>query len=38
MSKYLFDEIYKSVKGLMPIDELVDGATVTVEGWIRTNR
>lgn len=38
MSKYLFDEIYKSVKGLMPIDELVDGTTVTVEGWIRTNR
>ena len=38
MTKYLFDEIYKSVKGVAPIDELVDGATVTVEGWIRTNR
>ncbi len=38
MSKYLFDEIYKSVRGVAPIDELVDGAVVTVEGWIRTNR
>ncbi len=38
MSKYLFDEIYKSVRGIAPIDELVDGALVTVEGWIRTNR
>lgn len=38
MKKYLFDEIYKSVKGLLPNPELCDGATVTVEGWIRTNR
>ncbi len=38
MSKYLVDEIYKSVKGLAANESLVDGATVTVEGWIRTNR
>ncbi len=38
MSKYLVDEIYKSVKGLVVNESLVDGATVTVEGWIRTNR
>ncbi|MBQ8395420.1 MAG: asparagine--tRNA ligase [Oscillospiraceae bacterium] len=38
MSKYLIDEIYKSVKGLCPNDELTEGALVTVEGWIRTNR
>ncbi len=38
MSKYLVDEIYKSVKGLVVKPELVDGTTVTVEGWIRTNR
>lgn len=38
MSKYSVDEIYKSVKGLNPIDELKDGTLVTVEGWIRANR
>lgn len=38
MAKFLIDEIYKSVKGLIPNAALVDGAEVTVEGWIRTNR
>lgn len=38
MAKYLIDEIYKSVKGLVPVEALTDGAVVTVEGWIRTNR
>lgn len=38
MAKFLIDEIYKSVKGLNPNAELNDGAVVTVEGWIRTNR
>ena len=38
MADYLIDEIYKSVKGLVPNDGLCDGAPVTVEGWIRTNR
>ena len=36
--KYLIDEIYKSVRGLEPNPELVTGADVTLEGWIRTNR
>lgn len=38
MEKYLVDDIYKSVKGLMPNDNLKDGADVCIEGWIRTNR
>lgn len=38
MAKFLIDEIYKSVKGLMPNDNIVSGAEVCVEGWIRTNR
>ncbi|MCD7804691.1 MAG: asparagine--tRNA ligase [Oscillospiraceae bacterium] len=38
MPKLLIDEIYKSVKGLLPNDNAADGATVTVEGWMRTNR
>ena len=36
--KYLIDEIYKSVRGLMPRAELCSGADITLEGWIRTNR
>ena len=38
MPKFSLDQIYKSVKGLMPNENLTQGATVTVEGWIRTNR
>ena len=38
MVKFSIDEIFKSVKGLIPNADLVDGAEVTVEGWIRTNR
>lgn len=36
--KFLVDEIYKSVRGQLPRAELVTGADVTLEGWIRTNR
>lgn len=36
--KFLIDEIYKSVRGQVPKAELVTGADVTLEGWIRTNR
>ena len=36
--KYLIDEIYKSVRGLVPNAELCDGAEVELEGWVRTNR
>ena len=38
MSKFSIDQIYKSVKGLIPIQDLCDGAEITLEGWIRTNR
>ena len=38
MPKFSLDQIYKSVKGLMPDENLTQGAIVTVEGWIRTNR
>lgn len=38
MAKFLIDEIYKSVKGLMPNENIVNGVDVCVEGWIRTNR
>lgn len=38
MVKFSIDEIFKSVKGLIPNVDLFDGAEVTVEGWIRTNR
>ena len=38
MAKYSIDEIYKSVKGLMPNAALCEGAEITIEGWIRTNR
>ena len=38
MPKFSLDQIYKSVKGLMPDENLTQGAIVTVEGWTRTNR
>ena len=38
MPKFSLDQIYKSVKGLMPDESLTQGAIVTVEGWTRTNR